>query len=199
MSYDKNLGRVKGDTGTTYIPIITIDPNTLKQYIEFQSSDGTPVPESLQKREFTSRIYYPSLDNEGNLSFTLQTNADSSVVVGNVKGEKGDSTIHIESCRYDELPTPPLTDIQKGTIYVITDTDDTYLDAVIYSESKGDYVYLENKIRFDNYYTKSETYNKTELYNKDEIAGQLGTIAEQQNAIVHILGDAGAIIVLDDE
>ena len=166
MSYDKNLGRVKGDTGTTYIPIITIDPNTLKQYIEFQSSDGTPVPESLQKREFTSRIY---------------------------------STIHIESCRYDELPSAPLTDVQKGTIYVITDTDDTYLDAVIYSESKGDYVYLENKIRFDNYYTKSETYNKTELYNKDEIAGQLGTIAEQQNAIVHILGDAGAIIVLDDE
>lgn len=197
MSYDKNLGRVKGDTGTTYIPSITIENN--KQYISFTSSDGTPVPASLQKREFASYVYVPAYDEStGILSFTLQTGVDSSVVAGNVKGPKGDSTIRIESCTYNELPANP-TAIQKGTIYVITDTDDTYLDAVIYSETKGDYVYLENKIRFDNYYTKQETYNKTELYNKEEIAGQLGTIVEQQNAIVRILGDTGAIIILDDE
>ena len=60
MSYNQDLGRVKGDKGTTYIPSITLENG--KQYISYESDDGTPIPSVLQKKEFTSFVYKPSLD-----------------------------------------------------------------------------------------------------------------------------------------
>ena len=90
-------------------------------------------------------------------------------------------------------------------IYVI-DTGEAYLDSGVFENTVDSnnnpiikFVYFEEKLRFDRYYTKDETYNKNELYSRNEIHTQLGNIVEQQNAIIKILGDTDSIIILDDE
>lgn len=201
MSYNQDLGRVKGDKGTTYIPSITIENG--KQYISFTSDDGTPIPSSLQKREFQSLVYKPELDANGNLLFYLTNSTPANLNVGRVKGDTGNSTIGVKVVdakpEYATLPQAEkdLIDENKGYVYLIN-TDDVYLDAGVFDTNK-EFVYFENKVRFENYYTKSETYNKNEVYNKTEISNQLGTIIEQQNAITTMLGDTDAIIIEDDE
>lgn len=201
MSYNTDLGRVKGDKGTTYIPKITLENG--KQYISYESDDGTPIPSALQKKEFTSFIYKPSLDENGNLSFVLSSDLTAILNLGNIKGPVGESTIGIRVVdaepEYNNLSDAEKTLITNGNshIYVI-DTDEAYLGAGVFKKD-GSFKYLESKLRFDNYYLKTETYHKDDVYNKQEIATQLGSIIEQQNAITAMLGDTDAIIIPDDE
>ena len=201
MSYNQDLGRVKGDKGTTYIPSITLENG--KQYISYESDDGTPIPSVLQKREFTSFVYKPSLDENGNLSFALSSDLTATLSLGNIKGPVGDSTIGIRVVdaepEYNNLSDAEKTLITNGKshIYVI-DTNEAYLGAGVF-KTDGSFKYLESKLRFDNYYLKTETYHKDDVYNKQEIATQLGSIVEQQNAISTMLGDTGAIIIPDDD
>lgn len=202
MSYNTDLGRVKGDAGTTYIPQITLKNG--KQYISYTSNDGTPIPAELAEKEFTSFVYKPILDEDGNLSFTLTSDLVAGPIqVGNIKGPVGNSTIGVKIVQqkpnFNDLSDEEKELLAEGKnfIYVI-DSNEAYADVGIF-KANGDFVYLENKLRFDNYYTKSEVYNKTETYSKSEIATQLGNIVEQQNAITAMLGDTDAIIIPDDE
>ena len=194
MSYDKNLGRVKGDAGTSYIPQITIENN--KQYISFISNDGTDVPASLAKREFMSKIYRPHLDSNGNLYFTLENNDEATVNVGNVKGPMGEATIGIQVVT--ELPNPVgLTTDQKRQIYVIDDGE-AYLGAAVYDETKRDFVYLESMIQLDEYAKKVNVYDKQHTYSKEQIDSLLCNIEDKINTINEVMGDTGSIIILDD-
>lgn len=202
MSYNTDLGRVKGDAGTTYIPQITLKNG--KQYISYTSNDGTPIPAELAEKEFTSFVYKPILDEDGNLSFTLTSDLVAGPIqVGNIKGPVGNSTIGVKIVQqkpnFNDLSSEEKELLAEGKnfIYVI-DSNEAYADVGIF-KANGDFVYLENKLRFDNYYTKSEVYKKTETYSRNEIATQLGNIVEQQNAITAMLGDTDAIIIPDDE
>lgn len=204
MSYEQNLGRVKGDTGTVYIPQITIEDG--KQYISYTSNDGTEIPASLQKQEFASKVYVPSLTENGHLYFTLQNDADQNIDVGYIIGPTGHSTIGTKVVSstpiYNELPQSEKDLIADGRslIYVI-DNDGAYLDSGVFEIKNNEvkFVYFENKVRFNDYYLKTETYSKAETYSKNEIESQLGNITAQQNAIVQILGDTSAIQIPKSE
>lgn len=210
MSYEQNLGRVKGDAGTTYIPVITKENGKL--YISYTSNDGTPIPAELAKRELSSYVYKPLINsNTKEISFiltdtSLLTERDEVLNFGSIKGDTGNSTIGTkivtEKPEYESLPQNEKQLIAEGKslIYVI-DNDETYLDTGVF-EKKGDnvkFVYFENKLRFDNYYTINQTYAQWEIYNKGEIDARIGNITEQQNAILRMLGDSDSIIILDDE
>ena len=136
----KNLGRVKGDSGTSYIPHIII--NNGKQYVTYEANDGTELPSSLQGlHEFNSYVYVPYLDSDGNLTFSLSNNVNEQVSLGNIKGEPGKATIG--TIIVQELPNPAtLSDEDKNLIYII-DNDNAYLDAAVYSPEKDDFVFVE--------------------------------------------------------
>lgn len=215
MSYEQNLGRVKGDTGTTYIPQITKENGKL--YISYISNDGTPIPNELAKKELNSFVYKPYVNPDTKeITFTLTDTTllnpnDDILNFGSIKGDTGNSTIGTkpvpEEPVFEDLPPEEQQMIREGRslIYVI-DTGEAYLDSGVFENTVDSndnpiikFVYFEEKLRFDRYYTKSETYNRDELYNRNEIHTQLGNIVEQQNAITRILGDTDSIIILDDE
>lgn len=214
MSYEQNLGRVKGDTGTTYIPQITKEDGKL--YISYISNDGTPIPTELAKKELNSFVYKPYVNSDTKeITFTLTDttllNPDDDILnFGSIKGDTGNSTIGTkpvtEEPIFEDLPTEEQQMIREGRslIYVI-DTGEAYLDSGIFEIIDDDnnptykFVYFENKIRFDDYYTTNQTYAKWEVYNKNEIDVKVGNITEQQNAILRMLGDTSSIIIQDDE
>lgn len=199
MAFQQNLGRVKGDKGTAYIPQITIRDG--KQYISYISNDGTAVPASLSEQEFVSSIYVPYINEEGHLIFRLQNDADEVIDVGDITGPPGHSTIGtkvvLSEPVYEELPTDEqeLIDDGKSLIYIIS-SDEAYLDVGIFQGRK--FLYLENKIRFNEYRLVEDSYSKSETYSKSEISTQLGNIERQQQAISNMLGDVNSIIIQDD-
>lgn len=216
MSYEQNLGRVKGDAGTTYIPRIQKKEDG-KLYISYTSNDGTPIPPELEEKELSSYVYKPYVDPDTKkITFTLTDTAslnpkDDILDFGSIKGDTGNSTIGTKTVPeepvFDDLPPEEKQMIREGRslIYVI-DTGEAYLDSGVFENTVDSnknpiikFVYFEEKLRFDRYYTKDETYNKNELYSRNEIHTQLGNIVEQQNAIIRILGDTDSIIILDDE
>lgn len=195
MSYKKNLGRVRGEEGVTYTPQITIETDSngiQKQYISWIASDGSEVPASLQKREFASKVYKPTVI-DGEISFQLSDATELNISPVNIRGPQGVAG-HIEVEVVSTLPTIG----EEGTIYIYGG------DAYVWGEKhtgqtvETGWYQIENALDFTNYYTKQETYNKDEVYDKNSIDNFIGTVREQQNAIAAII-DTGPIDILTDE
>lgn len=189
ISYNINLGRVKGDTGTSYIPSIVIQNG--KQYIKYTSSDNTPLPDVLQGlHPFNSKFYEPSLSPDGNsLVFSLQSNVSDTITLSNVKGAPGRNLINIKVV--ENVPNvASLTDSDKNIIYLLKDNNNnTALEAAIYDETTNDFIYLDiaSMISFDTYLTNEDAYNKEETYNKNEINDLLGYLENRINDINDIM------------
>ena len=213
MSYEQNLGRVKGDAGTTYIPRIQKKEDE-KLYISYTSNDGTPIPPELEERELSSYVYKPEIDSDTKeISFSLidassLEKEDKKLKFGSIKGDPGYSTIGTrivpEEPTYDSLPQDEqdLINHNKSLIYII-DNNEGYLDSGIfeYNPKNTDhpykFVYLENHLSFKDYLTLPKACEH--FHTKSEIYSQLGNIALQQNAILRILGDSNSIVIPDDE
>lgn len=193
MSYDKNLGRVRGDDGKTYTPHV-INRNG-KQYVQYK--DGDVV---VSEYEIKSQIYVPRINPENDhLEFTLSSSPLQSIDLGSIRGPQGVATIGFETV--NELPNPNnLTDAQKKLLYIIDDgSEEAYLDVAVYSEDKQDFVYLESVVRFNNYALKNRVYDIDNTYSKVQIDGLLGNIQDKIARINNVMGDTGAIIIPDDE
>ena len=194
MSYNKNLGKVKGDTGTTYIP--SIITRNGKQYISFTSSDGTALPAGLRDPiEITPQVYMPRINDNNELEFYLNSDPSNIINVGNVKGDPGIASIGVRTV--EELPNiNTLTEDDKKYIYII-DNGDAYLDAAVFSDNK--FVYLESIVRFNDYALLRDVYTRDESYSKAQIDNLLCNIDDKIKKINNIMGDTGAIVILDDE
>lgn len=197
MSFQKNLGKVKGENGATYIPNVVTENG--QQYISFTSTDSSL--EDIEPELIDSYVYVPSYNsNTGELSFTLTSISSLSpqsnnISIGNIKGDAGTSIIKTEVV--NTLPDiNNLSDEDKHTIFIVN-TDDSYLDTVIYSEDKDDFVYLESTHRFGSYYTKNEI--DENFYTQTQIRTQLGQIYSQQSNILSLLGNPPAINIEDDD
>lgn len=196
MAYKKDLGRVRGDRGITYTPQITIEQDSngiSKQYISWVSDDGSPTPPSLAKREFTSKVYRPSIDGQGNISFQLVDASTLNIAPVNIKGPQGIPG-HIEVEVVDALPSIG----EEGTIYIYGENAYVWGEKHNGQTVETDWYQIENALDFSNYYTKQETYNKDEVYDKNSIDNFMGTIRDQQSAIAAMI-DNGPINILDDE
>lgn len=196
MTYKKDLGRVRGEKGVTYTPKITIekDANNIdKQYISWESSDGSDIPPSLAKKEFASKVYKPSIDSNGNISFQLIDANELNLNLGNIKGPQGIPG-HIEVEVVTALPARG----EEGTIYVYGENAYVWGEKHNGQTVETGWYQIENALDFSNYYTKQETYNKNEVYDKNSIDNFIGTVKDQQNAIAAII-DNGPINILSDE
>lgn len=200
MSFKTNLGRVRGEKGVSYVPKIVpqTENGVIKKYvIEWTSSDGSEIPETLQNTEFAVPVYVPYVNEDGFVQFTLQTNSAYSFTSDtSIKGEKGDDG-HIKTQVVNELPTG--SDIDVDTIYAMGDNAYIWNQSITdYNNSNG-WIHLEDMIKFANYYQKQETYGKydaTKLddttYSAQNINDKLGETATALNLIQSIL-DSGSI------
>lgn len=179
MSYIENLGRVKGDNGGVYFPIVTQSGSNYEIHWELQET----ISEEPEPVIIAPQVYIPTVEN-GVLSFTLETPTLSTLPSVNIKGEKGDAgSVQIEFV--ESIPTTG----NPNTIY-ITANNDTYV-------FNGNVRYqIDNLIELQNYYQKAETHgkytsgaNKSETtYSANEIDTKLGAIEEMQREIRNLLG-----------
>lgn len=177
MSYRKNLGRVKGEKGKVYIPQ-TVERNSRKYITWTLTEEENEQPEDI---DITPKAYLPTVDNNGNISFVLTTTLPASIPNVNIKGPKGD-TGEVETVLVDSLP--PKNQAHEGLIYIHNGI------ATVFDAQTYEYYDLDNLVKFDNYYTKTETNER--FYTKTDVNNLLGNIAQCQEAIIYTL-DKGSV------
>ena len=98
MSYKENLGRVKGETGTSYIPNIIPVKNaneiTTDYKLGWTAINDDTAPKEVSPINFYPLVYMPTVENDGKIRFTLvnSNNAEYSFLTSqSLKGDKGDS------------------------------------------------------------------------------------------------------------
>lgn len=186
MSYEKNLGRVKGEQGVAFYPKATVteDKVTITWHCTEEGYQGT-LPESIN---IVPIVYYPNYDKEtGILSWTKQTSQGLPAAM-NIKGEKGDpGSVQLDSQFVDKLPN--INQGQEGVIYFVSHEDEDTYDTYIYESDKNDFVHLGlSSLDLKNYYTKDEIDTMfSNVYSKTTIDSLIGTVIELQNDIISIL------------
>lgn len=184
MSYRENLGQVKGDKGRIYIPTVVTRNN--KKYITWVlSEEGATAPADI---DITPKVYLPSISN-GFLTFTLSENTPTTIGGANnsnykVKGDKGDPG-EVDTAVVTDLPAK--ANAKEGVLYI----HDGGI-ATVYDLQTNDFYDLDNLLKFEDYYTKSETYSNSQVYTKTEIDTLLGDIEACKNQILYTL-DKGSI------
>lgn len=168
MSYKENLGRVKGETGTSYVPHIVegISGGIPYVKVEWEACNDNNLPTSIEGDLFPL-VYKPSIQEDGSLGFTL-SRPDSyyfslpKEAFQGIPGADGHLATHIIS-DYDALPTG--NDIDTDAIYVTSDGNCYIWDA---NSTNPDWITVENLIKFEDYYTKNETYKRYDVNNKED-------------------------------
>lgn len=184
MSYREKLGQVKGDKGRIYVPTVVTRNN--KKYITWVlNEEGADAPDDI---DITPQVYVPSVSN-GFLSFTLSESTPASIGGADnsnyrVKGDKGDPG-EVDTAVVTDLPAKE--NAKEGIVYI----HDGGV-ATVYDLQTNDFYPLDNLVKFDDYYTKSETYSKSEVYTKTDIDRMLGDIEECKKQILYTL-DKGSI------
>ena len=172
MSYREQLGCVRGEKGKVYIPSIVTRNN--KTYITWSLHDeSASAPADI---DITPQIYLLSVDDNGNISFTLTESTPASIANKNIKGPKGDPG-EVDTAIVNTLPDK--TDAVEGVIYIHDGI------ATVYDKQTNDFYDLDDILKFDNYYTKTES--KEEFYTKTQIDNMLGNIVQCQQAIIYTL------------
>lgn len=173
MSYKQRLGKVKGDKGKVYLPSIKTIGN--KRYITWTlQEESASVPNDI---DITPKVYLPSIDSNGNVSFTLADNTNATIPTVNIKGPQGPpGAVNTNVC----TDLPPKSQAKEGVIYI----HDGGI-ATVYDVETGEFYDLDNLIKFNDYYTKSESNER--FYTKTEIENMFGSIVACQNAVIHTL------------
>lgn len=187
MSYEKDLGRVKGEQGVAFYPTATVSDD--KIIIEWHCTEDRYEGELPDDTIIIPMVYYPYYNSEtGYLSWRKRTDEGLPEPMY-IKGDKGDQgTIQLDVEFVDTLPD--FSEAREGVIYVcrIDDEDDKY-DTYIYESDINDYIHLGlTSIDLSRYYTKDEIdamFNT--VYTKDAIDALIGTVIDLQNEILSIL------------
>ncbi len=189
----EQLGRVKGENGDVYTPII-VDNEDGTQKIRFTLTNPEANElDNILEYNIKPKVYKPLVEN-GELKFILTDldEADFSVDIDNIKGEKGDTgTFNISMV--NSFPDPgTLQSENDGTLYVTPDGT-----AKIYNHDIGQLIDLENDIKFNNFYKKNETYGiydstrKTATtYSAKQITDIIGDVGMAQEEIIYLLDDS---------
>ena len=191
MSYRENLGRVKGDKGKVYVPHF-VERNGRK-YITWGEPIDEPsdIPSDI---DITPKIYVPTLNDNGDIYFTLtdaiisENNSDGiplNTGTKNIKGPQGApgavNTVWVNP----DIDYQNMSEYKKeGQIYIQNGI------ASVYDLETDDFYDLDDLTKFNDYYTKSETH--TTFYDKTTIDNKLGNIEQCQEAILYTL-DKGSV------
>lgn len=185
MSYEKNLGRVKGEQGVAFYPtaIVKEDKVTITWHCTEDRYEGT-LPEDI---DIIPIVYYPNYNEEtGILSWTKHTNQGLPDAM-NIKGDKGDpGSVQLDVEFVDTLPST--SQGREGIIYFVSRPGDKY-DTYVYESDKNDFIHLGlSSLDLSNYYTKDEIDSMfNNVYSKTTIDELIGTVIELQNDIISIL------------
>lgn len=218
MSYKENLGKVRGDTGTSYIPNIipykSANEVTTGYKLGWIAVNDDTAPKEISPINFYPLVYMPTIEDDGRIRFTLvnSNDADYSFLTSQtLKGDKGDAGHLATQIVPTENDLPSEEDVNIDTIYVTSDGN-----CFIWSQVTKDWVEIENMLKFQDYYTKQETYGKYYNYDENEkdtngiflrdtvtysamdIDNRIGKAEEAINKILNIL-DNGAINIPIDE
>lgn len=185
MSYRENLGRVKGDKGKVYIPSIVTRNN--KKYITWTlQEENNSVPQDI---DITPKVYLPSVDSNGNISFVLTESTLNSIGAVNIKGPQGPAGA-VDTNVVTNLPAK--SDAQEGIIYIHDDGIATVFDV-----DTNDFYDLDNLVKFNDYCTKEQI--KDYVYNRTDIDNMLGNIMQCQEALIHLLDKNSIINIPSDD
>ena len=185
MSYRENLGRVKGDKGKVYIPSIVIRNN--KKYITWTlQEENNSVPQDI---DITPKVYLPSVDSNGNISFVLTESTPDSIAAVNITGPQGPAGA-VNTNVVANLPAK--SEAQEGIIYIHDDGV-----ATVFDTEENDFFDLDNLVKFQDYWTKTEIEQK--YYNKTDIDNKLGNIMQCQDALIHLLDKDSIINIPSDD
>lgn len=185
MSYEKNLGRVKGEQGVAFYPTATIreDRVVINWHCTEDNYSGT-LPQSTT---IIPMVYYPHYDSEtGLLSWTKrQDEGLPSAML--IKGDKGDpGSVQLDNEFVDELPN--VANAKESVLYFKAIGPEKY-KTYIYDAEKNDFVDLGlSSLDLENYYTKTEINNLfNTVYTKEAIDALIGHVMELQEEILSIL------------
>lgn len=185
MSYEKNLGRVKGDTGKVYAPQAVTRNN--KRYITWTLQDEGAPPEDIN---ITPQVYMPSIDDNGNISFILTENTTNSIPPKNIKGAQGPAgAVDTVVCTNG---LPPKEQANEGIIYIHDDGI-----ATVFDKDTNDFYDLDNLLKFNNYLTTAEIQDN--YYNKTQIDNMFGNVIACQQAIITLLDKDSIINIPSDD
>lgn len=201
MSYKENLGRVKGETGTSFVPTLdeVVENGIRKMKIKWNAVNETN-PASPAESDFLPYVYVPYYDGGDTITFSLERASQPSLSFNSIKGEKGDAGHLATKILADETALPTGNNIDTDTIYVIDES------CYIWDKNTNDWVVLENMIKFQDYYTKNETYgayqsNNTQstTYSADMIDNKIGDVQLAIQQINNILNNGSINIPMDND
>lgn len=187
MSYEKNLGRVKGEQGVAFYPTATVEEDKviITWHCTENRYEGT-LPEDIS---IIPIVYYPTYNQEtGILSWTKHTDQGLPDAMY-IKGDKGDpGSVQLDVEFVDELPNT--SQGQEGIIYFVKRKgEEEKYDTYVYESDKKDFIHLGlSSLDLSNYYTKDEIDSMfNDVYSKTAIDELIGNIVELQNDIISIL------------
>lgn len=186
MSVIKDLGRVKGEIGDTYIPKITEEDGQL--IFSWEKISYTESKEAdLENYVFNFPMYVPEM-NGTNLSFRLTkpaldtdgTALPSIIPCGNIKGDKGDEGI----IRYNIEQISPNIEITDPSITRKNDT--------LYVQGKKAWIYDENATDPENPFILIEGMDlsayalSADVYTKNDIDDMFDGVTRQIEKIAQL-------------
>jgi hypothetical protein len=178
MTYTKNLGRVKGEQGDSWTPKIEDKTKYLK--ITWEKNGTVPSQKNINKYAFVLKFnddgeLYFEYENINNVDIPTQTTPVQ------IKGEQGIPGQIITKV----LDTLPATG-EEGTIYIVpNENNNSFHTSYVYDTEEEEFYQLDDLIKFENYYTKSESNNR--YYTKSNINERLGNIEQAQLNILNTL------------
>lgn len=187
MSYRKNLGRVKGEPGQIYQPVVYTDTNNKKRKIkwELKEQSEATTPEEI---DITPTFYKPILTtdtNTGNvtISFESVTSTDNPLTITgtNIKGPKGDDGVFDTVVCVSGFPT--VNEAEEGKIYIYQGS------AKAYDATTNQLYFVEDLGKFNSYQTiAAATQMKTDIENAFNL--KIGNVEDCQKAIMQKLGQS---------
>ena len=187
MTYRQNLGKVKGDRGKVYTPKPVTRDN--KRYITWTlQEENDSIPEDI---DITPKVYIPQVDDEGNISFLLATEASDSIPPKNIRGIQGPAGA-VNTNIVTSLP--PKSEAKEGVIYIDINNDGI---ASVFDEETNDFYPLDNLLKFNNYLTTFEI--QEQYYNKHEINDMFGDIMTCQENLITLLDKDSIINIPSDD
>ena len=167
MTWIKDLGNVKGETGDIYIPELTVTEDGLLHFGWTKATEVEAQDILTRGKDLPMPVYIPgNPDPQGNVTFAVSDAVKNTYGAEtfksktmNLRGPAGSTTtiFEIQSFSGDINDVPE--EERHTSVFYVEETDQIP-KVYIYNGIK--FIMIEG-LDFSNYYTKSETYSKNEL------------------------------------
>lgn len=194
MSYENNLGRVRGDKGYSFLP--TIREDTAQHTIITWTCTDENVAQADYPADITIEklFFIPHVNNNGDLIWNKSNNSEIFRQIQvpatiNIKGEKGETgQTNIDVKVYPSLED--LNDKDTSTLYYVGSNGD--YTVYVYDDDIDDYRKVGlSSLDLSNYYTKAQSDEKfaTKQYVDTEISDKIASALDLiDNSIIPKLG-----------